>query len=448
MARPPGYQWRPLGLDTDPVPGDPQAVLQEAAHLASLARGIAGQITALRKIASDDTEVGEHAQKIRSTALSLVRSLQAVATRYDRVSGALSGWAGELEQAQTLSIRALNQAEVPYAKLSQTATLPPVTSLPAAQEAEAATRRAWIQRAQGELADAEALLARATTLRDDQAAYYAAKISQASDDILTDHESFWDHFAWLVKDVCTGLEILATAAAVAAFVLAQFVPGVDVVVDTLVAGAFVASLAATVGRFILADTHNGSWLDFGLDAFACLTFGEGRFLGTAARSLAARAEAASEPAMAAELSAGAGAKASELARFAEMMGHDAAALAERFAPRLSQAAVKIAKDNYELSGVWKVHASLGTLSREAEQFARALAVTSRFADSMSRINSLVRVSLAASGTGAGLTGITGLGSLAGGGVEIDGPAAPTLVNLHVPGVSHWYQTHFEIPTGG
>lgn len=448
MARPPGHQWRPLGLDTDPVPGDPQAVLQEAAHLASLARGIAGQVTALQKIASDDTEVGEHAQKIRSTALSLVRSLRAVATRYDRVSAALTGWAGELEQAQALSIRALNQAEAPYAKLAQATAQPAAATLTAAQEAEASARRAWIQRAQGELADAEALLARATTLRDDQAAYFAAKISQASDDILTDHESFWDHFAWVIKDVCTGLEVLATAATVAAFVLAQFVPGVDVVVDTLVAGAFVASLAATVGRFILADTHNGSWLDFGLDAFACLTFGEGRFFGSAARSLAARAEAASEPAMAAELSAGTGAKASELARFAEMMGHDAGTLAERFAPRLAQTAVKLAKDSYELSGVWKIHASLGTLSREAEQFARALAVTSRFAGNMSRINTLARLSLAASGTAAGFTGVTGIGSLTGGGVEIDGPAAPTLVNAHIPGVSHWYQTHFEIPTGG
>jgi hypothetical protein len=67
---------------------------------------------------------------------------------------------------------------------------------------------------------------------------------------------------------------------------------------------------------------------------------------------------------------------------------------------------------------------------------------------MSRINTLARLSLAASGTAAGFTGVTGLGSLAGGGVEIDGPTAPTLINAHIPGVSHWYQTHFEIPTGG
>ena len=92
MGRPPGYQWQPLGLDADPVPGDPQAISAEAAHLLSVARTITGQIAAMRKIASDETEVGQHAEKIRSTAGSLAGSLQAVAIRYTKVSSALSGW--------------------------------------------------------------------------------------------------------------------------------------------------------------------------------------------------------------------------------------------------------------------------------------------------------------------------------------------------------------------
>ena len=57
MGRPPGYQWQPLGVDADPVPGDPQAISAEAAHLASVATTITGQIAALRKIASDNAEV-------------------------------------------------------------------------------------------------------------------------------------------------------------------------------------------------------------------------------------------------------------------------------------------------------------------------------------------------------------------------------------------------------
>ena len=41
MARPAGYQWEPLGWDTDPVPGDPQVISAEAAHLAQVTTEIA-----------------------------------------------------------------------------------------------------------------------------------------------------------------------------------------------------------------------------------------------------------------------------------------------------------------------------------------------------------------------------------------------------------------------
>jgi hypothetical protein len=386
MGRPLGYQWQPLGLDADPVPGDPQAISAEAQHLASVANKIAGQIAALRKIANDDTEVGQHAETIRSSASSLAGSLQAVATRYTKVSSALTRWAPELEQAQALSIRALNEAEAPYAKLNQ-----------------------------------------------------------ASKDSLADHESFWGDIVLAIRSVCTGLEVVATGAAILAFVLVQFVPGLDVIVDTavladaLVTGAFYVTLAATAGRFVLADTHNGSWLDFGLDAFACLTFGAGRFLGAAAKTPATSAEAASRSAMVTELVVGAGTKAAELARYASMMGNDVGELAERFAPKLAQTAVKLATDDGELTGRWKVLANLGSLSGESEQFARALAITTRFADSMGSINAVTKLALTASGVGAGLTSLTGIGSLIGGGIEIDGPHGPTVINWHIPGVSNWYR---------
>jgi hypothetical protein len=453
MGRPSGYQWQPLGLDADPVPGDPQAISQEAQHLAAVANTIASQITALRKIANDDTETGLHAGKIRSSASSLAGSLQVVEARYRNVSLALNGWVPELEQAQAMSIRALNEAEAPYAKLSQSVILPSGSNLTAQQKQEIADYRASMQQAQDQLDAAKALLNRATSLRDTQASYCAAKINRASDDSLTD--SFWDEFkswvsdiSWAIKDVCTGLEILATAAAVIAFVLAQFIPGVDVIVDGIAFGAFFATLAAGAGRFVLADTGNGSWWDFALDAFACLSFGTSRFLGATARILADGAEAGAKSAMVTELVEGTGAKAAELARYASMMGDDVGELAEKFAPRLAQTAVKIATADSDLTGPWKVMANLGSLSEETRQFARALAITARFSDSMSGANMLAKLALATSGIGAGLAGITGIGSLVGGGIEFDGPDRPTWVNWHIPGVSHWYQATFEIATGG
>jgi hypothetical protein len=310
-----------------------------------------------------------------------------------------------------------------------------------------------MQQAQEQLDAAKALLYRATSLRDTQASYCAAKINRASDDSLKD--SFWDEFkswvsdiSWAIKDVCTGLEVLATAAAVIAFVLAQFVPGVDVIVDGIVVGAFFATLAAGAGRFVLADTGNGSWWDFALDAFACLSFGTSRFLGATAKILADGAQDGAASAMVTELVGGNGAKAAELARYASMMGDDVGELAEKFAPKLAQTAVKVATADSDLTGVWKVMANLGSLSEESKQFARALAITARFSDSMSGVNALAKLALATSGIGAGLAAVTGIGSLVGGGVEFDGPDRPTWVNWHIPGVSNWYQTTFELATGG
>jgi len=248
MGRPPGYQWQPLGLDEDPVPGDPQAISAEAAHLASVADTITGQIAAMRKIASDDTEVGQHAEKIRTAARSLAGSLQAVATRYAKVSSALSRWVPELEQAQSLSIRALNEAEAPYASYH--------TSM---------------QRAQDQLDAAKALLTRATTLRDTQAAHYAAKINQASNDSLTDHESLWGDIthaiascAWIIKDACMVLEVAAAVLAV----IALFATGAGWLI-----AAFALTALALAGRTVLAATGNGSWLDVAADIVALATLG-------------------------------------------------------------------------------------------------------------------------------------------------------------------------------
>lgn len=116
MGRPSGYQWEPLGWDTDPVPGDPRVIEEEAKLLASVTQ-LDKQITALRKIASDQTNVGHTPDKIRSAASGIVGSLEVVRDRYQRVSSALHGWVPELEHAQSMSLKALNQAEAPYTQL-------------------------------------------------------------------------------------------------------------------------------------------------------------------------------------------------------------------------------------------------------------------------------------------------------------------------------------------
>jgi hypothetical protein len=459
MGRPPGYQWQPLGLAADPVPGDPQAISAEAAHLASVARTITGQITALRKIASDDTEVGQHAEKIRTTALSLAGSLQSVATRYTKVSSALSHWVPELEQAQSLSIRALNEAEAPYARLNQAVLLPAGPDLTAAQKQEVASCHTSMQRAQDQLGTAKVLLTRTTTLRDTQAAYYAAKINQASNDSLTDHESLWgditsgfDHLvgdvSWELKDVCTVLEVAATVAGIAAFVIAQFVPGLDVAVDALVLGAFLATGVAADGRAMLALTHHGSWRDFAFDAIALASFGVGRVAGLVAKEAVPAAEAAAKSAYTSELltdMATDGPRAAMLSKFAAQTGTDTVAMANRvaeFAPSLANGA--------ELSGLPKLMANLGAFGGEESNYARLISLATRFTTpiaDLSQYGTLSKTLLGIAGTSAGVGAASGIAGGVLGGVELDWGREP-IVKLDIPPVYRWYSTHLWAPAGG
>jgi len=294
MGRPSGNQWQPLGWDTDPVPGDPEVISQEARLLASVADQINGQIAALRKIASDQTNLGKTADQIRSSANGLAGTLQVVAERYERVSSALTGWVGELEQAQSMSIRALNQAEAPYAQLNQVVALPSGNglsqgSLPPsatlsqagtlsggnltpAQKQEILNYRAAMQRAQGEIDAAEALLAQAISLRDQQGSYYASKINDAANDALRD--SRWDKFKSWVTDNAGWLKTLASVlgdiVAALAF-LCLLIP----VVDLLILAAIALTAVLLAIHTMLATTGNGSWLDVVIDVIGLVTLGWG-----------------------------------------------------------------------------------------------------------------------------------------------------------------------------
>src|SRR5260370_28307294 len=48
-----------LGWDTDPVPGDPQVISAEAAHLTQVANEITSQVTALRQTSADGVQIGQ-----------------------------------------------------------------------------------------------------------------------------------------------------------------------------------------------------------------------------------------------------------------------------------------------------------------------------------------------------------------------------------------------------
>jgi hypothetical protein len=436
MGRPPGYEWQPLGLDSDPVPGEPTAVSQEAAHLASVARTIADQVTALNKIASGGTnEVlkGKYADKIRSAAGDLSGQLGKVVGRYQKASSALNDYVPDLESAQSMSLTALHQASGPSSQLSSLGgqQLPTGASLTAAQQQQVTDHKNAVTKAQGALKDAHTLLGKATHLRDQSASTCASKIHTASDDSMKDHWSLWGAIksavhaaAGWIKTVCTILEVIGVVLAIVAFIIAQFIPGLDVLVDALVMAAFFTTLAATGGRLVLAATGNGSWWDFAVDAFACLTFGGGRLLGTALKAISEGGEATAK-----------GFIAGQRALNTLMKVDDIVPDLEKLPEQLTQL---------------KSLASLGALSDEANAFKSIISVSTRFsgsaADNLAQARTIVKLM----GGLAGIGGGAGAFALAGGGIVLGGDEDQPWVNLQLPahGFTNWYTNTFEKATGG
>ena len=285
MARP--TDWTPLGHDADPVPGDPETISREAAHLTRVEQQIADQVAALRAIAGsgdDGALQGHYSEKIRSSASDLAGQLAKVEGRYREVSSALNQWVPDLEHAQSQSLTALNEAEAPYQKLNQAVILPSGPDLTAAQKQSIQDYHTSMDRAQADLDAAKARLTRAVGLRDQQAARCASAINKAIDDGVKD--SWWDHVkdwvdrnaGWL-KTAANVLGWIATGLAL----LALLIPGLNIV-----ALAFLGAMLLI--HTMLAAAGDGSWLDVGLDVLALATLGTGKLVTAMAREAVTGAE--------------------------------------------------------------------------------------------------------------------------------------------------------------
>jgi hypothetical protein len=459
MGRPAGYQWQPLGWTEDPVPGEPARITEEAQHLASVAGQIADQVRALKQIAADGTEIGAHADTIRSNAGSLASELDKLVGRYQQVSSILTSWVTDLEQAQSMSIQALDQAEGPYKQLNQTVALPGGNNLTPQEQRGIDNYHQAMQQAQGQLDDAVALLNRAIALRDSSGASHANQINNACNDGMRDHHSLWGsvesffagqfsfitkNWSQIVADICTVLEVLATIAAIAAFILAQFVPGLDVLADALVFGAFLATSAALTGRVLLAATGHGSWLDVIVDALAVAGFGIGRWAGDIGEGLLPEAENASKIALRSQYltDLATDGKLSGLIRsFASLQGIDAVDAINQLVER-----APLMVDSPELTGFPKFMMSLGGgLSSESDTYAKLMAYADKFPQ-LSGYATRAKILANVTGVFGGAGTLTGLGAIGLNGIPLKaGDWSGGVIfssNLH-----NWFTRDLEVPMG-
>jgi hypothetical protein len=280
-------QWQPL-CAADPTPGDPDEVEAAGRHYSSMAAEIEDQVARMKNLV-DSTLAGAYVQTLTDAAGGLGEELGQASGRYRQVGGTLQEhWAPALRDFQDEAEHLRRKAAAAGAQMFNNRALeadgslggPPAGAVVAAVAA-AKARQGRYDDASGALFRAQSALVDLTERRDAAAAKVAGAISGACDDHVANDG--WADFLDLVDShhdqiskACKRLGEVAMAACV----VALFVPGLNVVeFGVLTAVAVGATSASLVGHSMLAASGYGSWWDVGMDAFALATFGAGRFLG-------------------------------------------------------------------------------------------------------------------------------------------------------------------------
>ena len=308
MTRP--ADWSPLA-DSDPTPGDPVGVGTLATRYRNTAVEISRQAANLRKL-SDGTGDGwdsDAGRVFHDHATDLAGKIEKAHGRYEAAAGALRGFVSPLELAQRQADAALIEAKDAAADMATHAahpapsTPPGSTPTPPTPEQQSAEHRR-----QSSYDDASGRLGVARRRMEDARGDYdhaASTAGKAIRDVINHdgvHDSMWDKFGnWIhehadiIKLVLKVVGYIVTVLAIAALVIALFIPGLNVLVmgfalaTILETAAAVGTGALLIGHTMLASTGDGSWLDVGLDIAALATFGAGKVLTKAAEGTASAA---------------------------------------------------------------------------------------------------------------------------------------------------------------
>ncbi len=291
--------WSPLA-DSDPVPGDPISIRELADHLVGVAEAIRSQNERMGQIDAGAVWESEAAEKFIELQGKLPPDLELAASRYEKVSNALSGYESELSGAQSDADDALTRAkaaqdDLEYAERGieqmeewrdeaerladeHNAANP---DSPAQPEPWTGTDYVSLKSdAEDRLSRARDDLDDAVSRRNSAADEAESTIDDAAHDDLKNPGGLmgWikDNAGWLLKVS----DILSVVGAVLG-VLSIFFP-------------VLAPLALAVGALslllnaALASAGEKGWGDFWLDAVGMATFGLGRAFSLAGRVARAR----------------------------------------------------------------------------------------------------------------------------------------------------------------
>ena len=246
--------WYPLA-PTDPVPGDPAAVVALARTMAGTAAAARREATTLARHGGLPTWRGTAAEAFAAVVLDLPPLLERVAARYEGAARALTAYADELALARSQARAALACAR---------ATTP-------------------------DLVAAHRGLAEAVATRDRAVGAATARLADVAHDGLQDQRSLarlLGRVAHAAADFAIGTAHLQDVSAVLG-ALALATAWCPPVAGTLEVGALATGGVALVAQVELARTGDGTWSDVGSSAAGLALFGVGRVYGATTRAAGA-----------------------------------------------------------------------------------------------------------------------------------------------------------------
>ncbi|WP_243075610.1 hypothetical protein [Microbacterium sp. SS28] len=294
MSRP--ADWSPLGLASDPVPGDPDVVALTGRMYVGTADAIVRAAADLTRLLDERFGQAESIDAIRDESEDVANRIRRAEERYRGVGEAMTAYAPKLRTAQSESAAALQRAIDGHAELAQADRMvdyyrgrvedpsTPPANLPG-YEARLAewTRTHAAARAEG--TGAEGDVAHAVAVRDSAAgtAIAAIRLVESSGDL---NDSWWDNTVQFIQDHKDTIDFVVNVigwVATAVMVVAIFIPGLNVIVGVVALIAAAVTLLNAALQFAAGTMGPAeALLNVGM---AVLTFVGGRAIASSLSGL-------------------------------------------------------------------------------------------------------------------------------------------------------------------
>lgn len=290
------YDWSPLDLGIDPIPGSPAVLRAQATKFRNVAENIAEAARQLRAIANTCEATGEFVEEFAVQANEVADRIGKARKRYDGFADALYNYAAPLERVQSNSVAALTRAI--NGRKSASSAQYWVTHYkselrePNLEATEIARLQKLLDGAEQDKAEADSEVYYAkldlegvVIERDREATAAANAINQVGEDSGINDTGwdnwvqFWEENGDLIDNIVSVIGIIAAIFVV----VALFVPGLNLIVGGVIGLVMLVSVIAAGLAVVNAicqasagtKSINEAVIEIGL---AVIPFGLGRFV--------------------------------------------------------------------------------------------------------------------------------------------------------------------------